>query len=248
MLRMTRRVALSLLLATIATGAWTQVDEGPRITFDFRDADIKAVMQAFGRQTGVQYVFDQDITKTVTVSLRGQPIEAALKVVLSSANLTSVYDEATGVYHIKAKPKRTTETRPRTGRGGLLQASVHQPVRTRSMPAAPGMAGASDHEEQEELLRLIRVRFSDALLFSDGVGIGSAMGGAMSGLGGGYGGGGYGGGGYGGGGYGGGGYGGGGYGRDGYGSNRRSSRNGYDDGRDSRHDDSRGGDYGYDGY
>jgi len=184
MLRTTRRVVLIVLLSAVTTGAWAQVDKDQRVTFDFRDTDIKTVMQALGQQTGIQYAFDGDIAKTVTVSLRNQTIDAALKVVLSSADLTSVYDEATDVYHIKTKPKRATEPRLGAGRGALPTVSISPLVPTRRAPAVAGTAGADEDEEQEEIIRLIRVRFSDPLLFSDGVGIGGSMSSSSSGFGG----------------------------------------------------------------
>jgi hypothetical protein len=202
----------------VVGGAGVGLTQADRITFDVKDADIKDVMRTFGQMSGIQYVFDVTPNKTITVSLRDQPVDLALKTILKAADLMPVFDEATGVYHIKAIPARTTTARPTTTSSAptIAAGAAPQPPTRGPAAGAAGTGTASEDKKDETIIRKIQVFFQDPLLFSDGSGIGSGMmmGGGMGGGGGGWGGGG---GGFGGGGRGGGGggWGGGGGGRGG---------------------------------
>ena len=111
---MTRCVALLGILVFVfgVTAVYAQGETEEKITFDFRDADIKMIMRVLKEKAGIQYVIDPDVNKQVTVSLRDQTVDAAIKTILRAADLAYVYDEATSVYHIKSKPKAAGGARP----------------------------------------------------------------------------------------------------------------------------------------
>ena len=200
---------VALLLLVIAAGAAFAQGDDDRLTFDFKDAKVKDILDSLNAIAGIQYVLDEPVgDKVVTVSLREQPINAALTVVLGAAELTYVYDDATSIYHVKSKPKRTTTQRTNRPESRPTVTDPAAPVRGGTAGAA-GTGAEAEDEEDEQVTRKIQVYFQDATLMAllaGGTAIGSNM------LQGGGGGGGYGGGGYGGGGggYGGGGRGGGG--------------------------------------
>lgn len=252
-----RNAAVGLMLCVIVgIGAAFAQDEQPRISFDVENTDIREVMRLFGEMANIQYTLDPTIVaKPITVKLRDQPVDAALKTILAAADLTYVYDEATQTYHVKPKATRQTTTRPTTPPPAPSVTSAPPPSPTRpGVTGAPGTGQEKEEDKEETILRKIQILYQDAQIFSDYNAIGSGM---MGGYGGGYGGygGGYGGyGGYGGGrgGYG-GGYGGYGGGRGGYGGGRGGyggGRGGYGGGRSSYggRGGGRGGGWGGGGY
>jgi len=170
---------VGLLLLVITAGAAFGQDADDRLTFDFKDAKVKDILDSLNAIAGIQYVLDEPVgDKVVTVSLREQPIDAALTVVLGAAALTYVYDDATSIYHVKAKPTRTaTQRSHRQGTRPTVTEGPAAPVRGATAGAA-GTGAEAEDEEDEQVTRKIQVYFQDATfmaLLGGGTAIGSSM-------------------------------------------------------------------------
>jgi len=85
--------------------------EGPKELFSFslRDADIRDVLRAIGRQTNYNVVMEPDVTGTCTVDLKNVTLQAALDYLLTPLNYVHRIEERT-IY--VSRPKIETRIFP----------------------------------------------------------------------------------------------------------------------------------------
>ena len=70
-----------------------------KITFDFKDADVRDVLRAIGIQAGVNIVVDKSVEGTITVHLENIQLEQGLKVMLEASGFSLEKEE--GYYLVK---------------------------------------------------------------------------------------------------------------------------------------------------
>ncbi|MFC1707666.1 hypothetical protein ACFL59_12765, partial [Planctomycetota bacterium] len=68
-------------------------DDDPRASMEFRDTDVRAVLDLLARQTGKTLVMDSDVSGTVTIAFSNVPWRGALQTILDSAHLEAFYGE-----------------------------------------------------------------------------------------------------------------------------------------------------------
>ena len=144
-----------LLLGAVAVYA---AEEQPTVSLEFKDADIRDVIETLGRETGLNFVVDPRVRGPVTVTLRDVTVEQALKLILDAHGYTYTVED--GVYLIKPKERQVAPPVPQVT--PTLQTArppaVRRPLRTREAPET------EPQEAPEEKMRpaLIQPRNQDA--------------------------------------------------------------------------------------
>jgi hypothetical protein len=109
----------------------------PNVSLDLRDAPIRQALEQLFKNGGAQYVLDPNIQGFVTLNVRDQPFESALRLLLRSANPPLTYTRENGVYLVRPRSIASTtgapgfpgaegETAPPTlegGEGGVAAAA-----------------------------------------------------------------------------------------------------------------------------
>ncbi len=89
LLSLQRRIELEMRADGAASGA-IKLDDTRPITLEFRDANVKMLLDAISRSTGVDFILDKDVRPDLraTIFLRGSRLEDALELITSSNQLS----------------------------------------------------------------------------------------------------------------------------------------------------------------
>ena len=105
-------VALGLIAGTLPAAARAQVVPAttaeadkplPPVTLDLQDAPLKQALTQLFQNAKAQSMLDPAIGGFVTLNIRDQPFENALKLLLRSANPPLTYTKENGVYIVKPR-------------------------------------------------------------------------------------------------------------------------------------------------
>ncbi len=95
--------ALSVTTLVVAPGV-ARAQEPPPVTVELRDAQIKSALEQIFNSANVQYTIDPLVSGFVTLKIRDQPFENALKLIMRTATIPLTYTKENGVYIVKPRP------------------------------------------------------------------------------------------------------------------------------------------------
>jgi len=219
---------------TLPAAGWSQQGD-KTVSLNFKDADIRDVIETLSNEAGFNYTMDPGVSGRVTCSLQDVTVEEALELILAQNNC--IYEKKGNVYVIKPKPKPEPVVNPKVAQPPAPPPlPVAKPPAARKEPPKAEKAGEEAEEGLEEAKDWfeVSVRYlyapSVAMLFPE---VGTPlMSFYLNPLG------------FGGGGFGGGGFGGGGFGSSGFGGSSFGSRGGGSFGGSSWGSRSSGGSWG----
>ena len=112
----------------VASPVSVEASKGQRVTLEFKDADIRDVINILTEISGVNFVVDPEVKGTVTIRLRNVPWKKALEVILKSAGLGMI-DEGDNIVRIGPIDKINRELSRRAQMEKILEEVT--PIRTR---------------------------------------------------------------------------------------------------------------------
>lgn len=95
------RVVISVLLVLVASVIGAAAADQPRVTIDVRDADAKEAIAMMFYKSGENFVIDSSVTGKVTAKIDDQPLDVALRAVLTTIDAT--WRKRDGIYEIVKK-------------------------------------------------------------------------------------------------------------------------------------------------
>ncbi|MGC4046296.1 MAG: hypothetical protein QM758_21105 [Armatimonas sp.] len=97
-------VMLSLSALAIAPVTAHAQDKLPPISIDLRDAPIRSALEQIFNSANVQYSIDPQVSGFVTLKIRDQPFENAMKLIMRTATIPLTYVKEDNVYIVKPRP------------------------------------------------------------------------------------------------------------------------------------------------
>jgi hypothetical protein len=96
--------ALSVAGLLSAPMAARAQDAPPPVSIDLKDAPIRSALEQIFNAANVQYQLGNEIQGFVTLKIRDQPFDNALKLILRSASTPLTFVKEGGVYIVKPRP------------------------------------------------------------------------------------------------------------------------------------------------
>ena len=105
-------LAAALSMAGILSAPMTAraQDAPPPVTIDLKDAPIRSALEQIFNAANVQYFMDNQVQGFVTLKIRDQPFENALKLIMRSSSVPLTYTKEGGVYLVKPRPQTPPPT------------------------------------------------------------------------------------------------------------------------------------------
>lgn len=95
---------LSLSALAVAPITAHAQDRLPPISVDLRDAPIRSALEQIFNSANLQYSIDPQVSGFVTLKIRDQPFENALKLIMRTATIPLTYVKEDNVYIVKPRP------------------------------------------------------------------------------------------------------------------------------------------------
>lgn len=123
LVRMGRTIKIEPKLIRTAKTTGIEVGKDQKVTLEFKDADIRDVINILSEVSGVNFVVDPEVKGTVTIKLKDVPWKKALDVILKSNGL-GMLDEGYNIIRIGPISKINSELRRRAEMEKVLEEVV----------------------------------------------------------------------------------------------------------------------------